>query len=406
MNSIAEIFSLCTDSKINSSKKATFSLICNDLAISCLKKISDDSNISLEITKAGLISELTSLTPTGEAIEVVLLSLKKESLGAYNNWQDLIHRNITNISKGEKFQFNHIIDSSTKEDDVDKTFKKLNTIIEINKSLNHLAKYHDNKQGKYTKHIFITHNESNTLASEVEIYCDIDLVDKAPLESSQLSFIYQDTNDERTAILTATIIEFCKDDNPKINYINLITKFDSLIELFNKNHEVYLNKFKFADLKLKITKEYLEYIQKIDDISSNISSKVLSIPISIAAISAVITINNVYSTALIVLSALLLTVITSLSLDDKRRSLKDAFSTQHMILHNADDLPEDISKLVKPHIDELDSYKDSLLSRIYWFKIITYLIPTLGMIIWFNSFTIIEYYSYCIDLILKHLHCW
>lgn len=274
-------------------------------------------------------------------------------------------------------------------------FCKLNNLCVLIEKLSHLAHYHDKKtHSNFLRLVFIKPEEvgvSQPLVIETQVDTEVlEFSSHANLEhlislcdSSQS----QDPHYQgRKGIFGNTITEFVqgRPENEKTFHF-LVRNWNEFLATYDKNFAVYTSGFAFHKAKREVAEAEVEISNKLSSVISDITGKLLGIPISLAAVAAIPKSGGVVNSALIVLGVMLASFILSETVENQKRRLKRVVHSKNMVLNSIEGrkevYPEDLKKDVDKIISDLEKDEKKTDKLLTGFSKISWLPFVLAMIV-------------------------
>ncbi|MBS7690694.1 hypothetical protein I0E98_10365 [Pseudomonas lalucatii] len=171
-----------------------------------------------------------------------------------------------------------------------------------------LAHYHDGKfAGEEYKLVFVEEDSiRGSRALTLQPYLDISLlsytIEAALLESLQeCNFEKNPQVLKERSIFRASVVEFLDGTlESRERFRVLISTWEEFVKLYQNNLDTYLSGFSFHKAKQEVASAELTIAEQLSKIVSDISGKVLSIPISLVATIAVVKAGNTLESSLLV----------------------------------------------------------------------------------------------------------
>lgn len=196
---------------------------------------------------------------------------------------------------------------------------KIEKICKLIKNLAKLAHFNDIKlegNESFYKLVFILNSESKSSTAVVEINIDESILDVDNLDTSIIDALAQSGAEkdihyiEKLNTFRNTFIEYVNSSSR--NFFQIIQGWEDLNNLYVNNLAIYMSAFSFHKSRKEVSEAELEYAEKISKVVSELTTKALAIPVSIAASIATFQLTS-KSEAIIALIGLFLTsLITSL----------------------------------------------------------------------------------------------
>ncbi|RQW71345.1 hypothetical protein EBB56_09295 [Halomonas sp. YLB-10] len=300
------------------------------------------------------------------------------------------HQNIADLLKNDpkigKGQFpadfylveeDYFAGSSDANPSVD-SLKKICCLID---SLSKLAHYHDAKaKSRFFRLVFIKPEEVGVsqalvletmvdeeileLAQDIEVSRLIDLCDSDQSKDAHYR--------EKVGVFGNTVSEFVKgkpESEKPFHY--LVRNWGDFLETFDKNLAVYISGFAFHKAKREVAEAEVDISSKLSGILGDIAGKLLSIPVSFAAVALIPKAGDILRSSIIVLGLMITSWIVSELLKNQSRRLRRVVHSKNIILNSIEGkretYPEDLKKDVDKITHDLDDDEKRIqrLIRIY-----------------------------------------
>lgn len=273
--------------------------------------------------------------------------------------------------------------------------RKLNNLCVLIEKLSQLAHYHDKKtHSNFLRLVFIKPEEigvSQPLVIETQVDTEVlEFSSHANLEhlislcgSSQS----QDPHYHgRMGIFGNTITEFVqgRPENEKPFHF-LVRNWNDFLTAYDKNFAVYTSGFAFHKAKREVAEAEVEISNKLSSVVSDITGKLLGIPISLAAVAAIPKAGSIVNSALIVLGIMLASFILSETIGNQKRRLKRVVHSKDMILNAIEGrkevYPEDLRNNINQIISDLKKDEEKTANLLQGFSLISWLPFILAMVV-------------------------
>lgn len=289
---------------------------------------------------------------------------------------------------------------SSHSEDCDQSpyFEQLKKIAELITSLSDLAHYHDSKiSTDQNKLVFLSNDEkhSHPVILEVDL-CDELLsanLSDLTLLTSLLSpdAVFDAHFQPRKNILYSSLHEFVKGLEPKAAFRKLTLNWNDFADIFQKNLGTYLSGFAFHKVKKEIAEAEIKFAEQLSKVTSDLTGKLFSIPVSIAAIVAMLHKDSTVWTSILIIIGLLVAAILIVGVVvNQREQLKSVEHAKSLmdesILGKKDSYPDDLKTDVDNMSERLD---DSIKAASRWLR-------TFRCLAWLPVIisTIIFYFTY------------
>jgi len=230
----------------------------------------------------------------------------------------------------------YLIDEDTivTEDTTNRNVEKVLTSCHLVCKLSELAHYHDEKNGGANAYrlVFVMPDKDNKVYHPVILTTQLsgEILKADQPDTSILSLILeqQHSNDihanERLSVFRIALAEMIEKtpDNTE-PFIYLVKNWSDVTDSFHKSWENYLSGFSFSKLKAEIAEQQITFSQKLTDIVANLSGRLFSLPISIAAIVVLERANSSIANWFYLLSCVLVSYMVASAISIQKRNLKN-----------------------------------------------------------------------------------
>lgn len=358
-----------------------------------IQSIENSEFLVLNISDNGFPIDLLDIE-IGKRYSIAIVDKRNTPINVFESWEKLLSTNIERISKGRKLEEFIIIEKNN-----DIPYENLKNLIDLISAIKTISTYHDDKTSSSKKYIFISHHADTKDFSEIEISLSIEILKSCVIDSNKLSIFQKEestlteTDEDKWNIFSASIVEFCNEKLPKDNFIKITNNFNDLYTLYRNNYNVFQNKFKFQSLKREISEKHLEFIKKIEENTSSIYTKSLSIPLSVTAISGIQSLNNEYQSIPIIAGSLILALILSESIYEKIRFITNLKKTNEKLLDSDSKYPKEIEQLIKDKIKEVNSISSSAITKMKFLSLSGFIVSLCATLIWAKKHNIDDFLS-------------
>ena len=175
--------------------------------------------------------------------------------------------------------------------------KKVERICSVILSLSEIAHYHDTKSelDNY-RLVFVKNSDSKSTSVVLETSFDENMISHKAVDDSILKEFTLKENahiphyNEKLGTFRNTIVEFITENG--FTFSELIEKWPLFLRLFENNLSTYMSGFSFHKARNDVAKAESEMAEKLSKITSDISLKVLTIPISFIAALSMLKLND------------------------------------------------------------------------------------------------------------------
>ena len=196
---------------------------------------------------------------------------------------------------------------------------KIEQICNLITTLSKLAHFHDIKKdskGSFFKLVFILHSESKSSSAVIETNLSEDSLYGDDLDTNVINSLSSDHSKkdihyiEKINTFRNTLIEYINGNNS--NFTEIILNWNKINELYINNLAAYMSAFSFHKSRKEVSDAETEYAEKLSKVVSEITTKALAIPLSLAASIAIYNVKSDSEALIALLGILIASVITSL----------------------------------------------------------------------------------------------
>ena len=341
-----------------------------------------------EIIIDGLeLDEDDPLPDAGATLGFVLRLPGSSSASFHADVAELIRRT-PKVSRGEMPEDFYLIleDYFTGDPAVPEDIRALRTICTLIASLKELAQYHDTKPAHgHLGLVFVQPaGEKPGHPVVVETFIDKELLSEAKdLEPSlvvDLSTLAPATDphySERLGVFGVTLSSFVgrrPHNVPEFRY--LVQHWSEFVHAYQNDLGTYLSGFAFHKAKREVAEAELEIASQFSKVISEISGKLFSIPLSLAAVAAIPKAENVFQSTIIVLGLLLAAVIVSGVIENQLRQFRRIKHAKGVVLGAIEgkkaEYPNDLKKAIEEMTADLGGNERSLDRLLLWFRLFSW----------------------------------
>lgn len=220
------------------------------------------------------------------------------------------------------------IDYYSKDDSRPLLVEKVEKICNLISSLSKLAQYHDRKsidgssrlvfiqslEGKSSTAIIIPSISLEILDCDGNDYSIADLLQDGVLKSDIVHI------DERRGIFRNTLVEFFNENS--YEFSDLIKKWNTFQSAYDSNLSVYLSGFHFHKARKDVASAEIEFSEKVSKALSELTSKVLAIPLSVIASLGMWKLEEFSEQSLVFIGLVLTSLMLHILIKSQRKQLK------------------------------------------------------------------------------------
>lgn len=275
------------------------------------------------------------------------------------------------------------------QDDPDANILQLEKLCHLIQALIQIAPYHDKKLNDSPNLVFLARDET---AEPIVLTVDVD-EDMLEADLSDLSllnsFLAEEAKleahyTERLTVLFSSMHELTKGLCPREAFKKLVKEWPVFARLFQNNLNTYLSGFTFHKAKKEVVEEELKLSNELASVTNDITGKLLSVPVSVAAVVLMGTKSDSAGIDLIILVGLIVTFIISLGMvlnqGKKLRMVRLAKElVDKSIQGDVGTYPEDLKKSIKDMKNTLQDGVDSAEKWLLRFGILSFIPVPLGL---------------------------
>lgn len=255
--------------------------------------------------------------------------------------------------------------------------EKLSVICKLIKGLSEIAHYHDEKTGSgHYKLIFIQPEDSSQLvpkAIEIDTTInqnmldgpipDITLVESLRADNPRTDPHYS----SKIGVFRVSLAEFlqkCPVGQPVFSF--LVSNWEDFINLCNKNLDTYLSGFAFHKAKREVAEAELTVADQFSKVISDITGKLLGIPVSVAAVIAITKSTSILEGLLIVIGLGLATLIFSGTVGNQQRQIQRISHAKNVVFNALEGRQESYPAELKTAIFDMKTGLDNNEIKLKW----------------------------------------
>lgn len=277
------------------------------------------------------------------------------------------------------------IDHSSSEPPKAET-QQINNICKLINNLSEIADYHDEKNDSSSFNLIFTQHEGDTKSKTTAIKTKLSSKSLRPINITLLESLVSEgestDSHHQAKIYTfkSSIVEFCDHIHPDNRFENLVLEWDSFLKLYNNNLSTYLSGFSFHKAKKEVAAAQISIAEQLSKITSETTGKILSIPISLAAVIAIVKLDSLIESVLAALGLLILSTITTASISNQKNQLNRLISSRKITFNafqgKTNSYPEDLNKDISDARTALISNEKYLNRTLTLYKVLCWL-PTI-----------------------------
>lgn len=343
----------------------------------------------------------SDLAPTGNIPDgcEVYFDVRPETRSSsrfYDNISDFLKQD-KKIGRGEMPTDFYLVEEDYFDDGCEDndTISRLTLVCDLISSLSQLAHYHDEKaKTRFLRLVFLKPEEiGNTHPVVVETYVDESLLEvSGEVSTDRLKYLCDSSGSEdphyreRLGVFGNTMAEFiqARPEREKPFYY-LVKNWASFIEVYDKNLAVYLSGFAFHKAKREVAEAEVNISSKLSQVIGDITGKLLSIPISLAAVIAIPKAGGAFESTIIVLGLLIAAIVIVEIIENQKRQLARVSDSKNLVLSafqgRQDIYPLDLSSAVERITTNLGNDEKKLAQLLRFFRVLAWLPVLLALIV-------------------------
>lgn len=308
----------------------------------------------------------------GDCIKFSLRVSRRDSRTFHRDIKSLLSSD-PKISRGEIPEEFYLVEEDYYSGDknLNARIESLKKVCGLIQALSELAHYHDEKPSSgYLRLVFLQlDTEKFTKTIEVETKITVEILDLANHISFDLvdGLVSTTSMDDphysaKVGVFTTCLAAFLGNQSHQNKFEYLIRNWDQFRIDYHRDLSTYLSGFAFHKVKREIAKTEFEIAEQYSNILSDMTGKLLGLPISLGAIFALHKSESVIEQTLLFLAVLITSVILYRTVDNQTRQFQRIKKSKELVIsaiegkkeHYPDDLAKAITNLTKAlRIDEV-----------------------------------------------------
>lgn len=375
--------------------------------IELIQEVSRDGGLGrfrdVEIDGEDYTDDLLNEFPKKSSIIEFEFVLSSSDAGRfYNDFDDFISSNLS-ISHGDiPDDFYLIEEKCYSQRDIDCSYiLSLNKFKDFVFCLSSLAHYHDSKNSDdFLKLVFIHPEDSGgKRAVEIVVKVSSDTIQK--VEKLDLSLLHSLTSvDKKTDvhyfeklnIFSNSLIEVVgKENEYEKKFSRLIESWDDFLETFGNNISTYMSGFAFHKVKREVAEAEIFLSESLSKLLSDITTRVLSIPLSFVAIVGILKTDSFWEAYFIVVGVLVASIIISQSVAHQQLQFKRVAMSRLLIMNSfvgkESQYPEDLNIHIKNMAEDLIRNEKKVRYLLRFFRVVSWLPALLSLFVFLFVYT-------------------
>ncbi|EKS7783467.1 hypothetical protein ACOGYQ_000185 [Edwardsiella piscicida] len=278
--------------------------------------------------------------------------------------------------------------------------KKPSAIIKIEKlcsaiiSLSKIAHFHDTKsESSNYRLVFVKNSDAKSVSIALDTCLTPQMLSSASIDDRVLnSFIGHDANTmphfaEKLGIFRNTIVEYVSDN--KLNFENLICNWTDFLKLFENNLSTYMSGFSFHKAREDVASAEADFAEKISKLITDLTNKILSIPVSLLASIGLLKVASTYEMGLILLGILLTSYLLYIVLVNQEKQLNHIIHAKEIAFKpftaNKSSYPAELNNDIAEALSELSKSQKKCRKTIHLFMHLSWLPSSIAIVIFISK---------------------
>lgn len=199
---------------------------------------------------------------------------------------------------------------------------------ELIKCLSKHAHYHDSKTGSQHRLVYIQNTDSGNSKTLVinPAFSDDSL--NVIIDIDSLNFFQSENENPNISreigVFRTSLIEFLSDNSVgELSYFSYLVKnWCSFLELYQNNFDTYLSGFAFHQAKKEVAEAELSFAHEMSKVLSDITGKILGIPLSLVAIVALAKSSLILEQILLLVGVMIASAVIASLVGNQSRQVK------------------------------------------------------------------------------------
>lgn len=357
----------------------------------------DDEDKEDEIFNSKMDSS-ADLQDLANAVYYIKLSLSRSELGVfYKDIEDWLSKNDGALNETSFEKLFYIVSEHEVSDSPGRVIHLAKQLCQFSDNLKNIADYHDekSKNGNSAKLVFVVPTKEHNVLSTITVDTVLtkELFELSVPDSSVISMLVNDAEQkstnavEKLSVFKMALVDLVRESKESNNtsLLFFIKEWSRLIDGFNASWINYLNGFSFHKLKAELEEQKMSFAQKLSDAVLGLSNKLLTIPVSIGALSLFTGSSdnfNAVNIAIYLISTLVLCITVRLSIDIQqdclvaiKKSYLSIFEKKNKKIAFENQI---LADLINDNLEQLDgmfkklNFKINFYSVLSWFPLLAF----------------------------------
>lgn len=365
-----------------------------DEAISLLKDIRTNMNyclFELQVDGESLFDD-DQLPENGSKIEFTISLPTNSSKRFYESIPALL-KQASRISKGELPDEFYLIDHDYIHGKTPllPELAKLTVLCDLIKSLSKLANYHDGKANSGPlKLVFLKPGNNSSTALELETKVELQMLDLPSPDISLVQGLCLDsakTNPHYNAQIGVFSVSFTdfidKTPSQQSSFFYLIEYWGKFLCLYQQNLSTYLSGFAFHKAKKEVADAELGLAEQFSKVISDITGKLLSIPLSLAGVILIAKTTSTMEGILLEVGLILASILVAGAVENQQHRFLSISGAKDLVFNTfkgkRESYPEELKEALQEAVTRLNESETNLRRWLKIFHILSWVPPFVGI---------------------------
>lgn len=342
------------------------------------------------------INDQQKLPLSGKEINFSFVLAMNKAERFYKNIKELL--NIFSLKKGELPSKYYLVEDDyySTESIEPKEITNIKSICEIITSLASLAHYHDIRNDSQSyRLVFIKNSDGASTATVIEPEINYDMLTTSSIQTDVIKNLCDKASlskphqSEKIGIFRNSLVEYIGDNNRR--FPELLSTWDSLQTLYQNNLDVYLSGFSFHKARKDVANAETEIAEKISKITTELTGKIFSIPISLIATFGILKLNDLEGIILLMISIIFTSLVVFLVVRNQEKQFFRLCHAKSLLFKpfesQMDIYPSDLKLEINNANTALNENLESSRKILTFFKFIAWLPSAVAFAILINMYT-------------------
>ncbi|EII2810165.1 hypothetical protein LG734_005229 [Salmonella enterica subsp. enterica serovar Java] len=353
----------------------------------------EDIEIDGEMFDEDDIENIQSNIRIGKKFTYTFITPKNGAERFYRSLEDFL--SINTLKKGILPNNYYIAynDFYSLDDDRPSIIDKIEKICSIITLLSEIAHYHDTKsESSNYRLVFVKNSDSKSTSVALETCITEKMLQIDDINDDVLKTLLSPEDSasphhlEKIGIFRNTIVEYTIEKN--LNFEMLICNWPLFLKLYNNNLSTYMSGFSFHKARKDIATAEAEFAEKISKIITELTGKILSIPVSLLASIGIFKLNSTPEMSLVLSGVVLTSFLLHMVLVNQEKQLNIVTHAKDLafksFIKNSTSYPKELNDDIQIAIKELTKNQKTI--RLFMY--LTWLPSSIAFAIFLSRFFI------------------